>query len=426
MDIGFGPCTAIGGIKYTLLFVDKKSRYKLVYGLKNLKSSLLKAMKKFLTDCGTKPSILRTNFDSKLMGGQVGDLLESNKIKVQSSPPYRQHQNGLVERHWQTVVSMARNWLTSSLLPSRFWFFAIKRACEVCNILPTSHMDSITTPHTLQFGTKVDLRQLFPMFSVAYIKYPREDGKVKNKWLPKTLKCIVVGKCSISNGLLFYHPSSKQTITCGDGYKFDTFSPSGPQFDQKFDGNFVFCTKSTESALHRPPTHEQGESAYVTQDNGLTYLPAKIISVPINHDDDTYTIQEQISGDILEVLAEDLSPHNPHAPINIPTKSDPFPHLPWIKHGAKVTLYLSDRMSHPKQGFLQHGNNKWSFLPGRKATNKPMDLPNFDETGESLVHNKKLFSGWKSKSFVLTARQYERHPTSLPQRFFLEKSQRQD
>ena len=39
LDIGYGPCTAIGGIKYTLLAVDKHSRYKLVYGLKNLKSS---------------------------------------------------------------------------------------------------------------------------------------------------------------------------------------------------------------------------------------------------------------------------------------------------------------------------------------------------------------------------------------------------
>ena len=266
-------------------------------------------------------------------------------------------------------------------------------------------MDDITTPHCVQFGKKVDLRQLFPLFSVAYIKYPREDGKVKNKWMPKTLKCIVVGKCSTSDGLLFYHPQSKQTITCGDGYKFDTFSPSGPQFDQKFDGNFVFCTKSAEAALHRPPSHEQGESAYVTQDKGISYLPATIISVPINDDEDKYTVQEQISGNILEVLADELSSHNPHAAIQPPSTNNPFPHLPWIKHGSKVTLFLADRMQHPRQGILQYGLDKWTFLPGRKPTNTPMDLPNFNETGESLVHNKKLFSGWKSRTFVLTARQ---------------------
>ena len=87
MDIGFGPCTAIGGIKYTLLLIDKKFRYKLVYGLKNLTSSLLAAMRSFLTDCGKTPSILRTDFDSKLMGGKVADLLASHRIASRFSPP---------------------------------------------------------------------------------------------------------------------------------------------------------------------------------------------------------------------------------------------------------------------------------------------------------------------------------------------------
>ena len=37
IDIGFGPCTSIGGIRYTLMAIDKFSRKKLIYGLKNLK-----------------------------------------------------------------------------------------------------------------------------------------------------------------------------------------------------------------------------------------------------------------------------------------------------------------------------------------------------------------------------------------------------
>ena len=40
INIGFGPCTAIGGIRYTLMAVDKKTKLKLVYGLKNLTTSL--------------------------------------------------------------------------------------------------------------------------------------------------------------------------------------------------------------------------------------------------------------------------------------------------------------------------------------------------------------------------------------------------
>jgi hypothetical protein len=35
------------------------------------------------------------------------------KIHVNAAPAHRQDKNGLVERHWQTIVAMARNWLAS-------------------------------------------------------------------------------------------------------------------------------------------------------------------------------------------------------------------------------------------------------------------------------------------------------------------------
>jgi hypothetical protein len=70
---------------------------------------------------------------------------------------------------------MSRNWLTSSMLPSRFWFHAVKRAAEICNILPTHHLSKTTTPFEIMHQSKVDYRQLFPMFSIAYIKHVREN-----------------------------------------------------------------------------------------------------------------------------------------------------------------------------------------------------------------------------------------------------------
>ena len=82
-----------------LLAIDKYSRYKLCYGLKNLTTSLLQVMKRFIRDVGTKPKLICTDFDSKLMAGKVESYLIDEKIAVESAPPYRQHQNGLVERN---------------------------------------------------------------------------------------------------------------------------------------------------------------------------------------------------------------------------------------------------------------------------------------------------------------------------------------
>ena len=237
MDIGFGPCQAIGGITYTLMVVDKVTRLKFIYGLKNLKSSLHAAIQQLIIDCDGKLKQLRTDFDKKLIMGKTKKILLEKEIDIRASPPYRQHQNGLVERHWQTVVAMARNWLKSALLPSKYWFFAIKRACEITNILPVKCNNKITTPHELVYKKKVDYRVLFPMFSAAYIKYMKEDNDehqidpINKKWASDSLKCIVVGSCPNSDGLLFYHPPSKKTFSCADGYKFDTFGPAGAHFN---------------------------------------------------------------------------------------------------------------------------------------------------------------------------------------------------
>jgi hypothetical protein len=407
LDIGFGPCTAIGGIRYTLLAVDKHSRYKLVYGLSNLTTSLLKAIQQFITDCGVPPKLIRTDFDHKIMGGKVAAFLKSHQIPVEAAPPYRQHQNGLVESHWQTVVDMARNWITSSLLPSKYWYFAIKRACEVCNLLPTHHLSHISTPFTLVHKRKVDYRLLFPMFSTAFIKYRRHGGAHTSKWAPQSLKCIAVGTCSKSNGLLFYHPPSKQVITCGDGYKFDSFSPSGPQFNETFDGNFVFSTKSLGDAVHRPPSYElQSKVFYQSPDDPSLYLSASVLSQPVDDEHTPYTVQDSVSGNIVQLHINEIFDHDPSASPSQSSPTHPFPHLPWIRHEARVTLFLNDRMSTPKQGFLLCTDNVWCFHMGRKLS-KPapaFPLDNFDELAESLVHNKKLFQGWKTKAFVCNAR----------------------
>ena len=166
VDIGYGPSTGIGGMRYTLLCVDKATRYKFVFGLKNLNSSILAALKQFINKCGEKPKLICTDFDPKLFAGDVATYLTDKKIEIEAAPPYRQHQNGLVERSWQTIVNMTRNWLTSAQLPSKYWYFGVKRACEVLNILPSKKNGKVTTPYQLVHGKKVDYRNLFPMFTV--------------------------------------------------------------------------------------------------------------------------------------------------------------------------------------------------------------------------------------------------------------------
>jgi hypothetical protein len=94
----------------------------------------------------------------KLIRGKAQEYLNSLFIHVNAAPSYHQDKNGLVECHWQTMVTMARNWLASAELPSSFWFYAICQAAEVCNYFPYKLEDgTLTTPFKLAHHTKPDL-----------------------------------------------------------------------------------------------------------------------------------------------------------------------------------------------------------------------------------------------------------------------------
>jgi len=101
-------------------------------------------------------------------------------VHVNAAPPHRQDKNGLAERHWQTLVSMARNWLVSADLPPSFWYYAVKRASEVCNYFPFKLEDNpFSTPFELAHHTKPDLRALFKPFCLAAVRRERLGDDVR-------------------------------------------------------------------------------------------------------------------------------------------------------------------------------------------------------------------------------------------------------
>ena len=165
---------------------------------------------------------------------------------------------------WQSILAMARNWLHNELLPSNFCFFAIKRGCEIMNILPTKHeKGNVSTPYENVHHEKVDYRQLFSIFKKADVKTEQQqDGSHKNSYVSHTIKAICVGTCPDSDSLLFYHPTTKQVISATDANRFDPSLPSGPQFNLKYDSDFYFARKS-QMPLHQAPAHELGTSCFV-------------------------------------------------------------------------------------------------------------------------------------------------------------------
>jgi len=142
MDIGFGDGISPGGHRYCLVVVDSGSRQCWCYGLRDLAGgTIADALLQLFVDMGfpSQDSPIRRilcDFDPKLMRGKARNLLHRKGIRILSSAPYRQSQNGLVESHWGAAVQMARAYLAEAGLPKRFWFWAVRTAFERMNLLP--------------------------------------------------------------------------------------------------------------------------------------------------------------------------------------------------------------------------------------------------------------------------------------------------
>ena len=241
MDIVFGAKTAISGIKYALFVVNRATRKLQIYSLCSLKNDLLPALQQFCSEIGRRPTRILTDFDHKLCGKRVLEYFsnpDSTSSIIESAPPKHQNQNGLAERNWGTVLRMARSWLASSLLPSKFWFFALKRATEVSNYMPLKINNKITTPFEQCCGVKPDLRTLFPMCSVSYITKLADSTQKQLNLHNKSIRAIAVGRSLESNCLLFFHLPSSQTFT-SDDFRFNETLAAGPSFNVQYDWGAV-------------------------------------------------------------------------------------------------------------------------------------------------------------------------------------------
>ena len=402
-DILFGSGTAIGGAKYALFLVDRASRHKYIYPIQNLSEDILPAFIKFFNEIGTTPSIIRTDFDHKLMGTMIERHLNQLKCNLQSAPPDLQNMNGICERNWRSILKMARGWLVSSLLPSNFWWFALKRATEVSNYLPLTINQKLTTPHEIVYKSKPDLRNLLPMFCVSYTSY-----KSDHSYHTQTVKTILVGRSDKTNAFLFYHPTTKQLIT-SSRYKLDESLVSGPAFGLSYEGGLYF-NKYTESSINtRPPTYPPETSVYIQTKEGI--IPAEIVTIPLSGH--IYTVQ-YTDGSLHQHLEKEISATNP---LTQPHQNDPplqiFP--PWVKHGAKCTMFFN-AMPTPKHGTLLKENNIWKFRPGNRITNKAIAIEDFEAKFHALMNTHQIFRGHPSyrklqqaKSSLTIGKAFARH-----------------
>jgi hypothetical protein len=333
------------------------------------------------------PHRLISDFDLKLIGGNAHEYLNSLLVHVNAAPAYRQDKNGLAERHWQTMVSMARNCLSSTELLSSFWFYTVCHAAEVCNYFPYRlENGTYITPYKLVHKEKPDLRVLFKMFGWAAVRRERVGDSMLNKFESQSVPMIAIGRCPNSNGLQFYNPVNGTFVLSID-YKFQPNMTSGSKLGYKYQaGTFIYRLDEATS-IFTPCFHWDSEVLVHTHSPPHV---AKVIGIPSYDHPDKSTVlfsngsiaEYSDTNNILEAAPEKLL-----APL--PTL------LPyWVQEGANATLFLS-AMSKPRHGKLRRdSSNQWLFTPGNlQDVSQGILLDDLEVNVQCLLVTGQLFKG---------------------------------
>ena len=400
IDILYGTVTAHEGVRYSLFIVDRATRHRFILPMSNLKTDLLTTMNKLRKFFGSTPRRILTDFDHKLMGQSVLDNFTDDDgfCIIESAPPDKQNQNGLSESNWKSILYMARAWLTSNLLPSQYWWWAMKRATEISNYLPIKIDNKYTTPYELVYNNKPDLRFLIPQFSIAYISRYRDGNIERKNTHSQSIRAILVGRDPVSAAYLFYHPGTQKTLTSTD-FTIDDTLPSGPAFHLQYDGGFYFNRYADLNDKLRPPTYKPNQQVFI--DTYSPPLQGTVIAVPASPIDRIYTIQLQ-DHSIHQILEDHISTSDPNKTIenNNPPLST-FPN--WIKHNCKATIFLHD-MEKPIKGHLISENNEWYLLHGSKTKPSKYFLPDFTSTAFNLYTTHSLFNGHPHNKTIINLR----------------------
>ena len=390
IDIAYGDTVAPGAIKFALIIVDRKTRYNYCLPLQDCKSSTITvALQKLKVLAGKLPKLIYTDFDPKLLSKTVTTWLQNQNTIILAAPPEQQHQNGLVERTWQTLSQMARAYVNDKLMPRSFWFWAIRHASRIQNIFPIRLDDKLTTPHEPVYKTKPDYRQLFRLFSTAFFTHVKDGVKARTNIQSHTMAGIAVGYSDVANGMEVYNPLTKELYTTSR-FKLDEHHSTKTYFNLDYDGGIFSGLYSLDCNQNVPEPYPLGTAVQIPSPTGPT--PGYVLAVPSNNstEETFYTIQ-LLSGQTTTVPSSAMSklvdPHKTTVNVTLP---------PWIHSDAKVQLTLG-RITH--QGRLQqHQDQSWSFIVKNRLgeTIKTHNLPDFTFNYHSLINSKVLKPGWTS------------------------------
>jgi hypothetical protein len=143
-------------------------------------------------------------------------ILVESGISYELSPSCCQNKNRVAERMSRTLNTKARALLLDTDLPMKFWGEAIRTACYLHRISPTTSLDSHISPHESLLGTKSKIYHLRRFGYTVYKHIPKAQRLEKN-FADRSKPCMFRGYVHKSTTIWrIWDFSSNRAIECSN------------------------------------------------------------------------------------------------------------------------------------------------------------------------------------------------------------------
>jgi len=160
---------------------------------------------------GKKLRTLRTDNGREFTVAEFAAYCAKEGIQRHYSVPYTPQQNGVVERHNQTVVAMARALLKQRGLPARFWDEAVVTAVHLLNRAPTKALNGVT-PYEAWHGKAPEVGYLRTFGCVAFTKDLSQLKKLDDRSIPG----IFIGYADGAKAYRIFDPAAQRVRVSRD------------------------------------------------------------------------------------------------------------------------------------------------------------------------------------------------------------------
>jgi hypothetical protein len=205
-----GPVTPAtpGGRLYFLPLIDDLSRYMWVVVLSSkgeAADAIRRAQAAAEAECGRKLRVLRTEHGGEFTAAEFTSYCADQGVQRHYSAPYSPQQNGVVERHNQKVVGMARALLKQRGMPGVFWGEAVVTTVYILNRSPTKALNS-RTPYEAWHGRKVAVSHLRVFGCLIFVKELGHIGMLDDRSTPG----VFIGYAEDSNAYRILDPGTQR------------------------------------------------------------------------------------------------------------------------------------------------------------------------------------------------------------------------